>query len=102
MHAVAVNRATSCEEDRVMRSLNSFSELEILVLAITLEEEDERVYADYHERGHRLTVQRVLGRGAGSCRRARTEVSDGARVRSHRSGNIRVRPNSLSALPRHT
>jgi rubrerythrin len=33
-----------------MRSFNSFSEREILALAISLEEEDERVYADYAER----------------------------------------------------
>src|ERR1700733_1150934 len=40
----------ACEEDRVMRSFDSFSEREILALAISLEEEDERVYADYAER----------------------------------------------------
>jgi rubrerythrin len=34
----------------VTRSFNSFSEREILALAISLEEEDERVYADYAER----------------------------------------------------
>ena len=33
-----------------MRSFNSLSEREILALAISLEEEDERVYADYAER----------------------------------------------------
>jgi len=33
-----------------MRSFNSLSEREILALAIALEEEDERVYADYAER----------------------------------------------------
>lgn len=33
-----------------MRSFNSLSEQEILALAISLEEEDERVYADYAER----------------------------------------------------
>src|SRR5262245_59810652 len=33
-----------------MRSFDSLSEREILALAISLEEEDERVYADYAER----------------------------------------------------
>src|SRR5678815_3341884 len=32
-----------------MRNFNSLSEREILALAISLEEEDERVYADYAE-----------------------------------------------------
>ncbi len=32
-----------------MRKFNSLSEREILALAISLEEEDERVYADYAE-----------------------------------------------------
>src|SRR5579864_3599725 len=48
--SVAAHRATSCQEDRVTRSFDSFSEREILALAISLEEEDERVYADYAER----------------------------------------------------
>src|ERR1043166_5347283 len=33
-----------------MRSFNTLSEREVLALAISLEEEDERVYADYAER----------------------------------------------------
>ena len=33
-----------------MRSFNTLSEREILALAVSLEEEDERVYADYAER----------------------------------------------------
>lgn len=33
-----------------MRSFNGLSEREILALAISLEEEDERVHADYAER----------------------------------------------------
>src|SRR5512136_164284 len=32
-----------------MRSFESLSEREVLALAITLEEEDERIYADYAE-----------------------------------------------------
>ena len=36
-----------------MRSFNSLSEREILALAISLEEEDERVHADYAERYRR-------------------------------------------------
>src|SRR5213593_1428346 len=39
---------TSCEV-ATMRSFDSLSEREILALAISLEEEDERVYADYAE-----------------------------------------------------
>jgi erythrin-vacuolar iron transport family protein len=37
-------------EERAMRRFESLSEREILALAISLEEEDERVYADYVER----------------------------------------------------
>lgn len=32
-----------------MRDFNSLSEKEILALAVSLEEEDERIYADYVE-----------------------------------------------------
>ena len=39
----------SCDPEHVMRKFDSLSEREILALAISLEEEDERVYADYAE-----------------------------------------------------
>src|SRR5947209_19397978 len=37
-------------EEATVRNFDSLSEREILALAISLEEEDERVYADYAER----------------------------------------------------
>src|SRR5438874_661269 len=73
-----------------MRNFDELSERELLVLAISLEEEDERIYADFEEAARRKVP-------AGHWAYMASGVDDDATLRANREGfkHIELRPRRL-------